>query len=191
MIYLQSYMSLLLASRLVVLFWIHIGEKTNPFFISTFNEPFSIAKLIFVESFGFVLFVCPVIAFHPITKISPIPICRLNFFQNTPPSNTLSLDPPKSLPYFSLSSILVLTRTIWRLSVMQLWLAWVWSLLMLSSVLSLMELWYCYYIYHDDYLLRNSPGLSTRDWLRWVQQVIRFPWWKGISTETDSGYAGS
>ena len=70
-------------------------------------------------------------------------------------------------------------------------LAWVWSLLMHSSVLSLLELWYCYLIYHDDYLLRNSPGLSTRDRLRWVQRVIHFLWWKGISAETDPGYVGS
>jgi hypothetical protein len=66
---------------------IPIGEKTT-FLFTNFNEPFSIAKLIFVESSGFVLFVCPVTASHPITKISLIPICRLNFFQNTPPSNT-------------------------------------------------------------------------------------------------------
>ena len=41
------------------------------------------------------------------------------------------------------------------------------------------------------YLLTNSPGLSTRDRLCWVQQILRFPWWKGISTKTDPGYAGS
>ena len=63
--------------------------ENNIFYITNFNEFFSIAKLIFVESFGFVLFVCPVTASHPITKISLIPICRLNSFQNTPPSNTL------------------------------------------------------------------------------------------------------
>ena len=72
--------------------------------------------------------------------------------------------PIQILPIFLLLSTHVLTRTIWRLSVMQLWLAWV-SLLMLSSILSLMELWYFYWIYHDDYLLRNSTGFSTRDWL--------------------------
>lgn len=36
------------------------------------------------------------------TKISLIPIYPPSFFQNTPPSNTCSLDPRKSRPYFSL-----------------------------------------------------------------------------------------